>query len=42
MPCAMDILVYTSDEVARWKGTVNHIVTEAFETGRVVYERPKH
>jgi predicted nucleotidyltransferase len=42
MPCAMDILVYTPDEVAHWKGTVNHIVTEAFETGRVVYERPKH
>ena len=41
-PCAMDIVVYTPEEVARWNGTVNHIVTEALRSGRTVYERPKH
>ncbi len=39
-PCAMDILVFTPSEVERWKGVPNHIVTEAFRTGRVIYARP--
>ncbi|MBM3334895.1 nucleotidyltransferase domain-containing protein [Candidatus Sumerlaeota bacterium] len=39
VPCSMDILVYTPAEVAEWKGTVNHIITEAFRQGRIVYER---
>lgn len=38
MPCAMDILVVTPAEVAYWNGTVNHIITAAFETGKVVYD----
>ena len=37
-PCAMDILVFTPDEVNKWNGTTNHIITEAFLDGRVVYE----
>ena len=39
MPCSMDILVYTPAEVAEWNGTVNHIITEAFREGRIVYEQ---
>ncbi len=39
-PCAMDILVYTPEETAYWNGTVNHILTEAFQAGRIVYDRP--
>ncbi|MFA6108505.1 MAG: nucleotidyltransferase domain-containing protein [Candidatus Latescibacterota bacterium] len=38
-PCPMDILVYTSQEVDRWRGATNHIIAEALRTGRVVYER---
>ncbi len=38
-PCAMDILVYTPEEVARWNGTVNHIITEVIRHGTTVYER---
>jgi predicted nucleotidyltransferase len=38
-PCSMDILVYTPEEVARWRGATNHIVSEALRTGMVVYER---
>ncbi|MFU8858631.1 MAG: nucleotidyltransferase domain-containing protein [Deferrisomatales bacterium] len=41
-PCSMDILVYTPEEVERWKGTVNHVVTEAYACGRIAYERPRH
>lgn len=37
-PCPMDILVYTPDEVNKWNGATNHIVTIAHETGRVMYE----
>ena len=38
-PCSMDILVFTPEEVAYWNGTVNHIITESMESGRVLYER---
>ena len=38
-PCPMDILVYTPTEVGKWQGTTNHIVTEALDRGKVVYER---
>ncbi len=38
-PCPMDILVYTPTEVGKWRGTTNHIVTEALDRGKVVYER---
>ena len=39
MPCPMDILVFTPVEVAKWNGTVNHVITEALSTGKVMYER---
>ena len=38
-PCAMDIVVYTPEEVAMWNGTVNHIITDVLKIGTVVYER---
>jgi hypothetical protein len=39
VPCAMDILVYTPDEIKKWNGVTNHIVTEAHLDGTVVYDR---
>ena len=38
MPCSMDVLVFTPEEVDYWNGTVNHIITEAFQTGKVLYD----
>ncbi|MBF0173573.1 MAG: nucleotidyltransferase domain-containing protein [Magnetococcales bacterium] len=38
-PCSMDILVYTPEEVDHWMGTVNHIVTNALQSGRILHER---
>jgi predicted nucleotidyltransferase len=38
VPCAMDILVYTPDEVKKWNGATNHIVTEAYVNGRILYD----
>lgn len=39
LPCPMDILVYTPEEINKWNGTINHIVTVALKTGKTVYER---
>ncbi|MBC8180333.1 nucleotidyltransferase domain-containing protein [candidate division KSB1 bacterium] len=38
-PCAMDILVYTPKEVEYWNGTPNHIISEIFQSGMIVYEQ---
>ena len=38
MPCSMDILVYTPQEVDKCNGTVNHIITTAFQTGTIYYD----
>ena len=38
-PCAMDLLVYTPEEVAYWQGTLNHVITEALQSGKILYER---
>ena len=35
----MDILVFSSDEVEKWKDTVNHVVREALHEGKILYER---
>jgi HEPN domain-containing protein len=39
-PCPTDVIMRTPTEVRRWLGTPNHIVTEAFEKGTVLYEAP--
>ena len=38
-PVSQDILIYTPDEVERWRDTQNHIVARAPREGRVLYER---
>jgi len=34
-----DLLVYSSDEVARWRRSAGHVIGRAFREGRVLYER---
>jgi hypothetical protein len=34
----MDILVFTPEEIAYWNGTTNHIITNAFLTGKLLYD----
>jgi predicted nucleotidyltransferase len=36
----IDVLVYTTDEVAQWRDSVNHIIARSLREGRVLYERP--
>ena len=38
-PLPKDILLYSRDEVARWRHSANHIITHALQEGRPLYER---
>ncbi len=35
-----DILVYSTDEIAKWQHAMNHIISHILREGRVLYERP--
>jgi uncharacterized protein len=37
--CPIDLLLFTPSEVSRWRSCRNHVVAEAFEEGKVLYER---
>ena len=37
---AKDILVYSLDEVERWRNSVNHVISHALREGRDLYVRP--
>ncbi|MGO9122176.1 MAG: nucleotidyltransferase domain-containing protein [Desulfomonilaceae bacterium] len=39
-PIAIDVLIFTPEEVDMWKDTTNHIVARSAREGRVVYDRP--
>ena len=39
-PVAADILVYSRDDVAIWRDSLNHILARALREGRLLYERP--
>jgi len=34
-----DVLLYSSDEFARWKGSVNHVIGRCCREGELLYER---
>jgi uncharacterized protein len=34
-----DVLWFTPDEVAEWRGVVNHVIWSALREGRVLYEK---
>jgi predicted nucleotidyltransferase len=36
----VDLLVFSHDEVERWKDTTNHIIRFALREGKTLYERP--
>jgi predicted nucleotidyltransferase len=36
---AKDILVYRTDEAAKWRHSVNHIIAHCYQEGKVLYER---
>ncbi|MBL7108279.1 MAG: nucleotidyltransferase domain-containing protein [Candidatus Cloacimonetes bacterium] len=38
-PCAMDIIVYNSNEIKKWKDVRNSFVYDVLKNGKVVYEQ---
>ena len=34
-----DILVYSSDEVAHWSNSLNHVISRSLREGKLLYER---
>ena len=38
-PVAKDILVYSREEIERWRGSLNHVAARALREGRVLYTR---
>jgi len=39
IPVAIDILLYSREEVEYWKESLNNVVGRALREGRVIYER---
>jgi predicted nucleotidyltransferase len=37
---AKDILVFSPEEVEKWKDSLNHVLAEALREGKLLYERP--
>ena len=35
----IDILLFTPEEVEQWRGSLNHVIGDAFREGKVLYER---
>ena len=40
-PVARDILVYSRDEIERWRGSLNHVAARALREGRVLYAKDR-
>ena len=38
-PVARDILVYSRDDIEKWRGSLNHVAARALREGRVLYTR---
>lgn len=38
-PVATDLLVYSREEIERWRGSLNHVAARALREGRVLYTR---
>ena len=39
VPTATDILVYSADEVDKWRGSMNHVIAHCLREGRLLYAR---
>ena len=39
-PVPIDVLIFTPEEIDRWKDSTNHVIAWSSREGRVVYDRP--
>ena len=37
-PIPMDFLIFTPDEIEKWKTSHNHVIAQAMKDGKVLYE----
>ncbi len=40
VPVAIDILLFTPEEIEKWKDSTNHVIARSMKEGRVLYDRP--
>jgi uncharacterized protein len=36
-----DILLYSTDEMAKWQHSMHHIISQSLREGKLLYERPR-
>jgi predicted nucleotidyltransferase len=39
-PVPIDILLFTPEEIEKWKDSTNHVIARSMREGRVLYDRP--
>ncbi|MFH1116034.1 MAG: nucleotidyltransferase domain-containing protein [Pseudomonadota bacterium] len=39
-PVPIDVLLFTPEEVEKWKDSTNHVIARSIREGRVLYDRP--
>jgi predicted nucleotidyltransferase len=39
-PVSIDVLLFTPEEVEKWKHSTNHVIARSVREGRVLYDRP--
>jgi predicted nucleotidyltransferase len=39
-PVPIDVLIFTPEEMDKWKDSTNHVIARSCREGRVVYDRP--
>jgi predicted nucleotidyltransferase len=40
IPVPIDILLFTPEEIEKWKDSTNHVIARSMREGRVLYDRP--
>lgn len=40
VPVPIDILIFTPEEIEKWKDSTNHVIARSMREGRVLYDRP--
>lgn len=39
-PIPIDVLLFTPEEIEKWKDSTNHVIARSMREGRVLYDRP--
>ncbi|MFH0822918.1 MAG: nucleotidyltransferase domain-containing protein [Pseudomonadota bacterium] len=39
-PVPIDLLLFTPEEIEKWKDALNHVIARSIREGRILYDRP--